>query len=86
MGEKLSKGCEMYCHRSRRSFLTGGVAAMEVLGDFRITYSVIGFCGVDRRTCPLFGQLMKGRMIGLLLQILLMELFSMDSHKRVILW
>lgn len=51
--EKLLKGAEVYCRKGRRNVLTGETPAFMVNSDFRNTYSIIGFCGIDKKTPPL---------------------------------
>lgn len=48
--EKLLKGSEIYCKKGRNNVLTGEIPEMIVNGDFRNTYSIIGFCGINRNT------------------------------------
>lgn len=45
--EKLLKGREVYCKKGRRNVITGEVPKHIVNGDFRNTYAIIGFCGID---------------------------------------
>ena len=51
--EKLLKGAEVYCRQTRRNVVTGEVPANLVNSDFRNTYVIIGFCGVDPAVTPL---------------------------------
>ena len=51
--EKLLKGAEVYCKKGRRHVLTGETPQFLVNGDFRNTYAIIGFCGIDRKAPPL---------------------------------
>ena len=50
--EKLLKGAEVYCRKGRRNVLTGETPTFMVNGDFRNTYSIVGFCGIDKKTPP----------------------------------
>lgn len=49
--EKLLKGSEVYCKKGRRNVITGEVPTHVVNGDFRNTYAITGFCGIDPE-CP----------------------------------
>lgn len=49
--EKLLKGSKVYCKKGRRNVLTGEVPEQMVNGDFRNTYAIVGFCGIDPN-CP----------------------------------
>lgn len=51
--EKLLKGAEVYCRKGRRNVLTGDTPEFMVNGDFRNTYSIIGFCGINKKSPPL---------------------------------
>ena len=51
--EKLLKGAKVYCRQTRRNVMTGEVPANIVNSDFRNTYVIIGFCGVDPTVTPL---------------------------------
>lgn len=50
--EKLLKGNEVYNKKGRRNVITGEVPEFIVNSDFRNTYAIIGFCGIDRETRP----------------------------------
>ena len=50
--EKHLKGSELYCRKCRRNVLTGEVPPIMTHPDFRNTYSIVGFCGIDTRTSP----------------------------------
>jgi len=50
--EKLLKGAELYSRKVRRCPQTGKVEDVTVDSDFRNTYSIVGFCGIDQRTAP----------------------------------
>lgn len=52
--EKLLKGVELYNRKPRRNVLDGTVPPVLVSNDYRNTYSLIGFCGIDPRTIPVF--------------------------------
>jgi hypothetical protein len=51
--EKHLKGAELYCRKTRRNVFTGVVPPIMTHSDFRNTYSIVGFCGIDPRTTPL---------------------------------
>jgi hypothetical protein len=51
--EKLLKGEEVFCRKTRRNVLNRQIPASLTASDFRNTYAIIGFCGIDRRTRPL---------------------------------
>jgi transposase len=52
-GEKHLKGRELYNKKFRRCPLTGKVEAIPVDPDWWSTYNIVGFCGIDGRTCPM---------------------------------
>jgi transposase len=58
--EKHLKGAEIYCRRTRRNVLTGEVPPCYTAPDFRNTYTILGLCGIDRSTLPLFYQIHDG--------------------------
>eukprot|EP00985_Skeletonema_marinoi_P031247 scaffold37243_cov116-Skeletonema_marinoi.AAC.1 len=58
--EKHLKGAELYCRKTRRNILTGEVPPILTTPDFRNTYSIIGFCGIDVRTTPVRYGIMEG--------------------------
>ena len=58
--EKHLKGAELYCRKTRRNILTGEVPPNITTPDFRNTYSIIGFCGIDGRTTPMRYGIMEG--------------------------
>ena len=45
--EKHLKGAELFCRRTRRNVFTGVVPPILTSSDFRNTYSIVGFCGID---------------------------------------
>jgi hypothetical protein len=49
--EKLLKGGDLFNRQVRRNLLTGEVPSVMTSSDFRNTYAVTGFCGIDVRTC-----------------------------------
>ena len=51
--EKHIKGAELWCRKTRRNVFTGIVPPVLTHSDFRNTYSIVGFCGIDQRTTPL---------------------------------
>ena len=50
--EKLFNGAEVCCCRTRQNVLTGEIPASFTPSDFRNTYPIIGFCGIDSTTTP----------------------------------
>ena len=50
--EKHLKGAELFCRSTRRNVFTGVVPPIMTLSDFRNTYSITGFCGIDMRCSP----------------------------------
>ena len=50
--EKLLKGNEIFNKRGRRDPETGEVPEMTVDSDFRNTYSIVGFSGIDKKSPP----------------------------------
>ena len=58
--EKHLKGAELFCRKTRRNVFTGQVPPNLTLSDFRNTYSVVGFCGIDVRTTPLRYEVNSG--------------------------
>jgi len=51
--EKHLKGSELFCTKGRRNPLTGEIPSVSTSSEFRNTYSIIGFCGIDPRTLPM---------------------------------
>ncbi|KAL7543505.1 hypothetical protein ACHAXR_013180, partial [Thalassiosira sp. AJA248-18] len=58
--EKHLKGAELFCRRTRRNIVTGEVPPIMTHPDFRNTYSIVGFCGIDCRTTPLRYTIAEG--------------------------
>lgn len=58
--EKHLKGAELFCRKTRRNILTGEVPTTTTTPDFRNTYSIIGFCGIDVRTTSMRYGIMEG--------------------------
>ena len=52
--EKSLKGKEVTNRKVRRNPLTGEIPPLLVPSDFRNTYSLTGFCGIDRRSSAVF--------------------------------
>jgi transposase len=52
--EKSLKGQEVYARKVRRNPITGVTPVIMTDSDFRNTYSITGFCGVDRSTYAVF--------------------------------
>lgn len=51
--EKHLEGRELWCRKVRRNIFTGEVPGIITHPDFRMTYSITGFCGIDRRVSPM---------------------------------
>ena len=47
--EKHIKGAELWCRKTRRNVFSGVVPPITTHSDFRNTYTIIGFCGIDGR-------------------------------------
>ena len=58
--EKHLKGGELFYRRTRRNTITGEIPPVMTHPDFRNTYSIVGFCGIDRRTTPLRYNISEG--------------------------
>ena len=58
--EKHLKGAELFCRRTRRNVCTGEIPPIMTHSDFRNTYSIVGFCGIDPRTTPLRYSIVQG--------------------------
>lgn len=58
--EKHLKGSELYCRKTRRNVLTGQVPPIMTHPDFRNTYSIVGFCGIDSRATPMRYSIAEG--------------------------
>ena len=58
--EKHLRGSELYCKKTRRNVVTGVVAPVLTTSDFRNTHTIIGFCGIDTRTTPVFNFIHDG--------------------------
>jgi len=52
--EKSLKGQEVYSRKVRRHPFTGEIPHLLTNSDFRNTYSLTGFCGIDRRSSAVF--------------------------------
>ncbi len=52
--EKHLKGQELYNRKVRRDPITGIVPPTYTNGDFRNTYAVTGFCGINRASSPVW--------------------------------
>ena len=52
--EKLLKGQELFNRKVRRDPFTGEIPAVYTSPDFRNTYALTGFCGIDTRSPALF--------------------------------
>ena len=58
--EKLLKGSEVYNRVPRRNVLNGEVPPTFTGNDYRNTYAIIGFCGIDPRTYPVYYTIHDG--------------------------
>jgi hypothetical protein len=58
--EKLLKGAEFFCRKNRRNVLTGEVPPVFTSSDFRNTYVLNAFCGIDTNTIPLYYRIHDG--------------------------
>ena len=58
--EKLLKGQEIFNKKVRRHPLTGIVPATFTTPDFRNTYSIIGFCGINKQSTPVKFRIHEG--------------------------
>ena len=50
---RIKFGDEFFFRRTRRNVFTGVVPPVMTHSDFRNTYSIVGFCGIDFRTTPI---------------------------------
>lgn len=51
--EKHMEGKDLWCRKVRRSIITGDVPGIITHPNFRMTYTITGFCGIDRRVTPM---------------------------------
>jgi len=58
--EKSLKGQELYNRDVRRNPITNEVPAIVTDSNFRNTHSITGFCGIDRRTNPIWYRIHRG--------------------------
>ena len=58
--EKHLKGCDVFNCYNRRNPFTGLTPPLVAPPDFRNTYSLTGFCGIDRRSSPIFYSIHDG--------------------------
>ena len=58
--EKSLKGREVFNRKVRRNPLTGEIPPIRTTPDFTNTYSLTGFCCIDRRSSPVFCYLHEG--------------------------
>jgi hypothetical protein len=61
--EKLLKGAELINRKVRRDPDTGEVPSIQVDSDFRNTYSLVGFCGIDPKSPSFFYHMTEANMI-----------------------
>jgi len=59
--EKHLKGQELYSRKVRRNPITGDVPAIHTESDFRNTYNITGFCGMDQRTNPVWFKIQRSQ-------------------------
>ena len=55
--EKCLKGREVFNRRVRRHPMTGEIPPRGTTPDFTNTYSLTSFCGIDRKSTPVFCKL-----------------------------
>ena len=60
--EKWLKGAEIYFIKARADPKTGQLPDILVGSNFRNTYSIVGFCGIDRHTPPFHYTITDGKM------------------------
>ena len=58
--EKQVKGAEFFCRKNGRNALTGEVPPVYTSSDFRNTYVLNAFCGIDTETIPLYYRIHDG--------------------------
>lgn len=67
--EKHLKGRDVFNRHNRANPFTGLVPPLVTPPDFRNTYSITGFCGIDRRSSPIFYTMHDGTNDSLEFQI-----------------
>ena len=50
--EKHLEGADLFCRKVRRNVITGEVPAIKTHPDFRLRYTIVGFCGIDPSVTP----------------------------------
>ena len=58
--EQHLRGSELYCKETRWNVVTSEVAPVLTNSDFRNTYTIIGFCGIDTRAKAVFNFINNG--------------------------
>jgi hypothetical protein len=54
------KGAAIYCRKTRLNVLTGEVPPCFTAPDFRNRYTILGLCGINPSTMPLYCQIHDG--------------------------
>ena len=62
--EKHIKGAELWCRKTRRNVFSGVVPPITTHSDFRNTYTIIGFCGIDSRVTPTRYGIVEGNNVA----------------------
>ena len=57
--EKNLKGQEFFSWKVRRNPLTGQIPSVSTDPDFRNTHNIVGFCGIDTRTNPVWYRIQR---------------------------
>jgi hypothetical protein len=57
--EKNLKGQELFSRKVRRNPLTGQIPSVRTDPDFRNTHNIVGFCGIDTRTNPIWYRIQR---------------------------
>jgi transposase len=57
--EKNLKGQELFSRKVWRNPLTGQIPSVSTDPDFRNTHNIVGFCGIDTRTNPVWYRIQR---------------------------
>jgi hypothetical protein len=57
--KKYLKGQELFSWKVQRNPLTGQIPSVTTDPDFRNTHNIVGFCGVDTRTNPVWYRIQQ---------------------------
>ena len=57
--KKNLKGQELFSWKVRRNPLTGQIPSVSTDPDFRNTHNIVGFCGIDTRTNPVWYRIQR---------------------------